>query len=71
MELAVKNMVCDRCIKVVKEDLDKLGIPFIDVVAAADDTKMAGQVGLLRADRWQGDTIFQVCHVRSASKDIR
>jgi len=26
MKLYIKNMVCDRCIRVVKEELDKLGI---------------------------------------------
>lgn len=31
MEIAVKNMVCARCIKVVKEILNELQIPYTDV----------------------------------------
>ena len=29
--LAIKNMVCGRCIKVVREELDKLGVNALDV----------------------------------------
>src|SRR6478735_9249979 len=31
MEIAIKNMVCSRCIKVVKEILNQLAIPYISV----------------------------------------
>ncbi|HEX8549436.1 MAG TPA: AraC family transcriptional regulator, partial [Cytophagaceae bacterium] len=31
MQLSVKNMVCNRCIKVVKEELEKLGLEIIHI----------------------------------------
>ena len=31
MQLFIKNMVCDRCIKVVKEELTKLGYSVLDI----------------------------------------
>ena len=39
MKLYIKNMVCDRCKRTVKSELDKIGIQFISVKIGEIDTE--------------------------------
>ncbi|MDQ6480911.1 AraC family transcriptional regulator [Dyadobacter sp. LHD-138] len=39
MKLYIKNMVCDRCIRVVREEFDKLGIGLSHIELGEVDTK--------------------------------
>jgi AraC family transcriptional regulator len=39
MKLLIKNMVCDRCIKVVREELDKLGIGLTHIELGEAETE--------------------------------
>jgi len=51
MELAIKNMVCLRCIKVVKQVLDEMKIPYNKVElgkASLTQEIDSGQIGVLR-----------------------
>lgn len=46
--LYVKNMVCNRCIQVVKEELNRLGIEVVDIQLG--EVKLAQKVSLLQLD---------------------
>ncbi len=39
MKLLIKNMVCDRCKKVVKEELENLGLPVISIELGKVETQ--------------------------------
>jgi AraC-like DNA-binding protein len=39
MKLYIKNMVCSRCKKIVKDELDRIGIPYLTVELGEVNTK--------------------------------
>jgi YesN/AraC family two-component response regulator len=39
MKLYIKNMVCSRCKRIVKDELDKIGVPFVSVELGEVNTK--------------------------------
>jgi AraC family transcriptional regulator len=51
MKLQIKNMVCDRCIRVVREEFDKMNIPFKKVTLGEVDTTMELQAEQLEMIR--------------------
>lgn len=60
-----RKLLCkieSQCVLVGSPSTFAVGIPFVDVVAATDDTEVTRHVGLLCIDRWQCDTVFHIGH---------
>lgn len=51
MRLFIKNMVCDRCIKVVREELDKIGVTLNHIELGEVNTETAPDAAKLKEVR--------------------
>ncbi|RPI72842.1 MAG: helix-turn-helix domain-containing protein [Ignavibacteriales bacterium] len=71
--LNIKNMVCDRCIKVVREELAKIGYPPEDVRLGEAKIKSSGEIDLDKIRRTLEDNGFELLGNKQAKmiEDIK